>query len=98
VFRNYVKNTRSSRERLPLGELLNIARRIGNIEKRPVIIALGHFDLSNQSPPFEKRYKFKKIFTWSSDELVDFRNATIKLAEFKSVKKNNENYEIYQLR
>lgn len=97
LFRNYVKFTRSSREKLSLGELLNSARQVRNSEKRPVIIALGHFDLSKQSPPFEKRYSYNKLFTWSSNELADFRAATVKVAEFKSAK-TDENYEIYLLR
>jgi hypothetical protein len=96
-FRNYVKFTRESKKRLALSELLNIARQIGKSEMRPVLIALGYFDIDKQPPPFEKRHPYNyKIFTWSSEGLSDFRASTVKIAEFKSAK--SERYEIYLLR
>lgn len=93
-FRNFVMFTQANKERLALGELLNIARQIRDSERKPVLIALGNFDLSRH-PPFERRRW--KLFTWSLEELADFRAGTVKVAEFKSAV-TDENYEIYFLR
>jgi hypothetical protein len=92
-FGNRVMFTRVNRERLSLSELLGIAGEIRNREKKPVLIALGLFDLSKY-PGCELRYPPKKVFTVSSEGLTRFRAETDKIAEFKSAVLD-ENYEIY---
>lgn len=94
-WRNHVMFTRANKERLSLGELLNVARQIRYYERKPVLIALGHFDLDMTGG--EIAYSYNKIFSWSSAELADFRNGTVKVTEFKSAE-TDENYEIYLLR
>jgi hypothetical protein len=92
-FGNWVMYTRLNRERLSLNELLGIAREIRNREKKPVLIALGLFDLSKY-PGCELRYPPNKVFAVSSKGLTRFRAETDKIAEFKSAVLD-ENYEIY---
>lgn len=92
---NHVMFTRANRETLSLGELLNVARRIRYHERKPVLIALGHFDLDMAGG--EIAYSYNKMFSWSSAELADFKNGTVKVTEFKSAE-TDENYEIYLLR
>jgi len=97
-FQNYVQFTKPSKKRLSLNEFLNIAQQISKSEMEPVLIVLGYFDLHKQPPPFEKNNTYdSKTFTWSHAGLSDFRAATVKIAEFKSAK-SDENYEIYLLR
>lgn len=95
TWRNYVMFTRANKERLSLGELLNVARQIRYNERKPVLIALGHFDPA--MPGGEINFSYNKTFSWSYPELADFRNGTLKVAEFKSAE-TDENYEIYLLR
>ncbi len=92
-FGNWVLFTQANRERLSLSELLGIAREVKNREKRPVLIALGLFDISKY-PGCELRYPPNKVFTVSSEGLTRFRAETDKIVEFRSAVLN-ENYEIY---
>jgi hypothetical protein len=92
-FGNRVMFTRVNRERLSLSELLGTAREITNREGKPVLIALGLFDLSKYAG-CELRYPPNKVFTVSSEGLTRFRAETDKIAEFKSAVLD-ENYEIY---
>jgi hypothetical protein len=95
-FGNRVMFTRASKERLALSELLCIGQEVRKNEKKPVLIALGHFDLSKH-PGCELRYSYNKIFTVSFGELTKFRDETVKIAEFKSAVLD-EKYEIFRLR
>lgn len=96
-FANYVKLTRRNKQELTLGELLEAARTLKAKKKKPVLIALGHFGLLGQGPPFIRTEKYNKKFIWSLQELKDFQSSTIKIAEFKKDVKN-ERYEVYQLK
>lgn len=93
-FGNWVMFTRANREKLSLSELLGIAQERKNLEKKPVLIAMGLFDLSKY-PGCELRYPPNKVFTVSSKGLTRFRAETDKMAEFKSAILD-ENYEIYR--
>lgn len=95
-WRKYVKFTSENRERFSLGELLNMARMVNGIERKPVLIALGHLDLAPLSGG-EISYSYNKIFTWSLQELAEFRANTIKVAGFRSAL-TDENYDVYLLR
>ena len=94
-FGSVVMFTTVSKARMSLGELLNIAQQVRNSEGTPVLIAIGHLDLSNQQR-YEISYSYNKIFTWSLEELTAFKSQTIKVAEFKKAI-GDENYEIYLL-
>jgi hypothetical protein len=95
VFRKTVMFTRANREKLSLGELLETARQVQKAEKKTVLIALGHFDLS-EKPPHEKHFSYNKTFTWSPDALKDFQASTEKIAEFRKAL-TDENYQVYRL-
>lgn len=95
-FGKYVMFTKASKNKMSVGELLNIARHVKISEKRPVLIAFGHFDIFNGNKSL-KYYSYNKVITWSPKELTDFRNETVRLAEFKS-SLTDENYEIYLMR
>lgn len=94
-FGNRVMFTTASKERMSLGELLYIAQQVKNREGAPVLIAIGHLDLSNQQRG-RIPYSYNKIFTWSPKELTAFKSQTTKVAEFKKAV-GDENYEIYLL-
>lgn len=94
-FGNRVMWTTASQARMSLGELLTIAQQIRNSEKKPVLIVIGHFELTNQQR-FEKRFSYNKVLTWSLEELAAFKSKTIKVAEFKTAVRD-ENYAVYRL-
>jgi len=94
-FGNAVKFTKAGRAKMSLSELLDIAQQIRESEKTPVIIAIGHLDLSDQKA-YKKSYSYNKIFSWSDEELAVFRSQTIKIADFRNSVRD-ENYEIYLL-
>lgn len=97
-FANFIKLTRENKQVLSLGELHAIAKSLQIKEQKPVLIALGHFGLSEQSsPPFVRHEQYNRTFTWTAQELEWFRDDTIKVAEFKEDVKN-ERYEIYLLK
>lgn len=95
-FQNFVRLTSRNRQELSLGELLETARSLKVKEKKPVIIALGHFDLLNQNPPYSRYESYNKKFSWTEQELHDFNDSTTKLVEFKQ-DVENERYEVYLL-
>lgn len=95
-FGKRVMFTRAGKARLTLGELLTIGKEVRNKENRPVLIALGHFDLTRYAG-CELGYSYNKVFSASSEELTKFRDETFKIAEFKTAVLD-ENYEIYCLR
>jgi len=80
-----------------LGELLALAKSVKEKENKTVLIALGHLGLSDQGPPFVRIEQYGRKFTWSLQELKEFNENTVKIAEFKKDVKN-ERYEIYQLK
>ena len=94
----YVRLTKDNKSELSLAQLLRMAFEIKEKEKVPVLIALGHFGLAEQTArPFVRTYKYNNRFTWTEKDLVAFQKETTKIAEFKSDVKN-ERYEIYELR
>jgi len=96
-YKNYIKLVRENKQVLSLGELLVIATSLKEKENKPVLIALGHFGLSDQGPPFIRTEQYGKKFTWSLLELKEFKENTVKVAEFKQDVKN-ERYEVYLLK
>lgn len=96
LFRDYVRLTTENKQDLSLGELLGTARKLQIQEERPVLIALGHFDLANQPLPHTRTEQYDRKFTWTDTELAEFLATTQKVAEFKTDLKN-ERYEVYFL-
>ncbi|HBY01431.1 MAG TPA: hypothetical protein DEG92_02630 [Rikenellaceae bacterium] len=95
-FANFIKLTRENKQDLSLGELHALARSLSVKEQKPVLIALGHFGLSEQNPPFVRHEQYNRTFSWTAEELKWFRDDTVKVAEFKEDVKN-ERYEVYLL-
>lgn len=95
-FANFIKLTLENKQDLSLGELHTLARSLSTKEQKPVLIALGHFGLSEQNPPFVRHEQYNRTFTWTAEELKWFRDDTVKVAEFKEDVKN-ERYEVYLL-
>ena len=96
-YENYIKLIRENKQELSLGELLALAKSVKEKENKTVLIALGHLGLSDQGPPFVRIEQYGRKFTWSLQELKEFNENTVKIAEFKKDVKN-ERYEIYQLK
>lgn len=96
-YQKFVRLTRENKQELTLGEMLETARSLKQQEQKPVLIALGHFDLFQQPPPYVRGESYGKRFTWTKQDLEDFCASTVKLAEFKQ-DVENERYEVYLLR
>ncbi len=96
-FQNFVRLTNQNKQVLSLDELLHTAKSIKQREDKPVVIALGHFDLSFQNSQQQRTDGYDKKFTWTEQELHGFIDSTIKIAEFKQ-DVTNERYEIYLLK
>ena len=95
-YRKFVRLTRENKQELSLGELLETARSLRHQAQKPVLVALGHFDLIDQLPPYVRGESYDKKFTWTKKDLEDFYASTVKLAEFKQ-DVENERYEVYLL-
>jgi len=96
-YENYIKLIRENQQKISLGELLTVAKSLKEKENKTILIAIGHFGLSDQGPPFVRTEQYGRKFTWSLQELKEFNENTVKIAEFKKDVKN-ERYEIYQLK
>lgn len=96
-YKKFVKLTRDNAQELSLRQLLAVAKTLREEHHRPILIALGHFGLDQQPPPYIRTEQYGKTFTWTSEELDDFIMSTTKLAEFKEDVKN-ERYEVYLLK
>lgn len=96
-YENYIKLIRENKLEISLGELLALARSLKEKENKTILIALGHFGLSDQEPPFVRIEQYGRKFTWSLQELKEFKENTVKIAEFKKDVKN-ERYEVYKLK
>jgi hypothetical protein len=88
--------TTDSQARLSLGELLTAARRLHLQTGRPVLIALGHFDLDSRAPG-ARGFSYNKVFTWTPAELEEFYRSTELVAEFTGAY-SDEIYRVYRLR
>ena len=96
VFRRFVQFTSASRKDLSLHDLLVCVRELQDRERAAVLLALGHMNLAGRKTR-EVELFYGRAFTWSPEELAEFRSATIKVAEFTSVL-TDEEYKIYVLR
>ena len=97
-FSKYVKLTRDNKQELSMGELLAVAQSLHVSENKPILIALGHFGLTDQNdPPFTRTEQHNKTFSWTKGELEAFLSATENVAQFKK-DVENERYEVYRLK
>ena len=97
-FGKHVTWTTASKTRLSLAELLHTAQQVKKRQHTPVLIALGHFELSAQpcQQSTEIAYSYNKTFTWSCKELTAFQAHTTQIATFTDAL-GDENYEVYRL-
>jgi len=77
---------------MSLGQLLDTGQRLKKETGKPIILALGHFNLPNRYPK-EIEFSYGKKFYWSDEDMGRLYARTKKIAEFKSA--NRENYELY---
>jgi len=79
-----------------LGKLLAQSRVLKTTEKQPVLIVLGHSEVGRNGL-YKKTFSYKKVFTWSFDEIEDFKKSTVMVAEFNS-SYGSENYRVYAVK
>jgi hypothetical protein len=79
-----------------LGKLLAQARVLKTSEKQTVLIVLGHAEVGRNGL-HQKNFSYNKVFTWSFDEIEDFRKSTVMVAEFNS-SYGDENYRVYAVK
>jgi hypothetical protein len=101
-FGDMVRFTRQSKLHLALGELLREAWRVHVEQKREVLIALDHLkDLDPLAEPGDAprsvSYGFGRTFSWSPDDLRDWKGSTEFLARFADDVTGDERYAIYKL-
>jgi len=96
-YEKYIKLVRENKQVLSLGELYMVARYLEKKEKKSVLIALGHFGLSEQKKPYIRYEQYGRKFIWTIQQLQTFKDNTVKIAEFKEDVKN-ERYEVYSLK
>jgi hypothetical protein len=109
-FGHIVRFVRSAQRELGMGELLCRAWQIQRREATPVLIALGHHvvrDIPRDIPrdismepngaPQSIEYPYRRTFTWTSEELVNWRRHTHLLRRFDPQVVGDESYEVYSL-
>lgn len=96
-YQKFVRLTRQNKQELSLRELLETAQSLKRQQQKPILIALGHFNLLDQPPPYVRGESYDKRFTWTKQDVEVFFASTVKLAEFKQ-DVENERYEVYLLR
>ncbi len=95
-FNTTVSFTTASQHHLSLGELLQAARDIKARSERPVLIVLGRKTVST-SETGTTRSVYKRTFSWTPDELAEFKRRTEIVADFNDAV-GDENYRVYAVR
>jgi hypothetical protein len=93
------KQARSRRERHPGNRpdaLHRIAPESFSIAGQPVLIVLGHSEVGLNGL-HKKDFSYNKVFTWSFDEIEDFKKSTVMVAKFDS-SYGDENYRVYAVK
>ncbi|MET0514211.1 MAG: hypothetical protein ABW047_02630 [Nitrospiraceae bacterium] len=101
-FGNTVRFVRSAQLNLRMGELLCAAWRIQKEESKPVLIVLGHRYLGGSSwdastSPKSISYPFQRTFTWSTEEIADWKRHTKVQRQFDENVIGDEAYTVYSL-
>ena len=86
----WVNFSRSVRDTLSLGALLDAVERLARAERVPVLLALGHLSLSSDSTG-DLPYRYGSRFTWTPEERRRLELQTTPLAEFTRAY-GDENY------
>jgi hypothetical protein len=101
-FGHIVRFVRSAQLDLGLGELLCHAWQIQQRETKPVLIALGHHPV--YGIPMEPvnsvqsiAYPYRRTFTWTSEDLLNWRRHTQLQWQFAPQVAGDESYVIYSL-
>ncbi len=94
-FGTTVSFTTDADPRLSLGQLLSIARGIKTRYRQPVLIVLGHWNDMHKSG--ENKYSYNKVFSWTTNDSVNFNESTALIREYKSAY-GDENYRVYAVR
>lgn len=94
-FGKTVSWSKTAKENLSLHQLLAIGKALHEQEKKPVLIALGYFDLDHNSS-FQRHYPYNKTFTWSPEQMNEFHASTNLIARFRSA--GDESYDVYYVR
>jgi hypothetical protein len=81
---------------LTLGDLLTTARKLKSQYNKPVLIAIGHWDI-NFDEADEIHYSYNKIFAWNENDVADFKQSTEFVTEF-SPAFTGEKYRVYELK
>ena len=92
-FKKFVTYSREFKKPMKLSELLDTAKELHHKYNVPILIALGYFDVSEQQPrTFNIMYR--EIFVMERDDILEFKQQTIKLAEFNNAM-GDENYQLF---
>ncbi len=94
-FKKYSHFTTANDPNLSLSELLSAAETVQKKTARPVLIVLGH--PLNAQGPFQISHSYRKLFTYSPEELKMLEAKTDPLARF-SGSASQEDYDIYRLK
>jgi hypothetical protein len=101
-FGDTVRFVRNVQLNLSMGELLCTSWQIAKEEDKPVLIVLGHRYLGvgpfdSGTLPKSVSYIYQRTFTWSTEELDDWRRHTRFLRQFDHNVIGDEAYTIYSL-
>jgi hypothetical protein len=81
---------------LSLAELLDTSRELKRSSGRPVLIALGHFDLEDDEE-LERPLAYGRYFTWTEDDLRALESTTDLVGEFLAAR-GDESFLLYSVR
>ena len=97
-FGKTVSWTTAASDHMSLGQLLAAAKKMQTQQQRPILIVLGHLDISDseKKKAGETRFSYNKTFTWSAEDWVAFDAATQRVATFDQAT-SDEIYGVYVL-
>jgi hypothetical protein len=101
-FGNTVRFVRRAQQNLSLGELLCLAWYIQQRENKPVLIAMGHPSVdhepwSSTAPLQSINYSFGRTFTWSKEELENWKTYATLQRHFAEQVIGDEAYSVYSV-
>ena len=95
-YANTASFTTRSQQALTLDELVTAARQVRRDSGRPVLIALGYWDLETDREPF-RWLSYGQTFAWSRDQVARLHEAAALVAEFGDAV-GDERFRVYELR
>ncbi|MCI5137793.1 MAG: hypothetical protein D3922_05120, partial [Candidatus Electrothrix sp. AR1] len=92
-FKKFVTYSKQFKTDMKLSDLLDTAKELYLTHNVPILIALGYFGISEQQPrTFNIMYR--GTFEMGKEDIREFNQQTIKLAEFNSAM-GDENYQLF---